>query len=138
MAKPLDDRSLPELVTGLVGDISGLFRKEIDLAKTEASEKMSHALTGVETFAAGLVLAICAIGVLLAALVKGFTAFLVAQGMTEPSADALSSVVVGIVVALIAWALVSRGLASLKGENLKLERTSASLQRDAKIIKDRT
>lgn len=138
MAKPADDRSLSELVTGLVSDISGLFRKEINLAKTEASEKMAHALTGVEAFAAGLVLAICAIGVLLAALVKGLTAFLVARGMMEPSADALSSVIVGIVVALIAWGLISRGLAALRGNSLKLERTSASLQQDAKIVKDRT
>jgi hypothetical protein len=40
-------------VTGLVADISGLFRKEIDLAKTEASAKFSNALSGVEIFAAG-------------------------------------------------------------------------------------
>lgn len=138
MAKSTDERSLPELVTGLVGDISGLFRKEINLAKTEASEKMAHALVGVEVFAAGLVLAICAVGVLLAALVNGLTAFLVSRGMTEPGADALSSVVVGVAVALIAWGLIARGLNALKGDNLKLERTSASLQQDAKIVKDRT
>lgn len=138
MAKSTDDRSLPELVTGLVGDISGLFRNEINLAKTEASEKMARALTGVEAFAAGLILAICAIGVLLAALVNGLTAYLIAQGMSEHSADALSSVVVGILVAFVAWGLISRGLATLRGGNLTLERTSASLQQDAKIIKDRT
>lgn len=138
MANSSDNRTLPELVTGLVGDISGLFRKEIELAKTEASEKMSSALTGVEAFAAGIVLAICAVGVLLAALVKGLTALLVYQGMREPNADALSSVIVGVIVALLAWGLASRGLKALKGENLKLERTTASLQSDAKIIKDRT
>lgn len=138
MAKSLENHSLPELVTGLVSDISNLFRKEINLAKTEASEKMSHAVTGVEAFAAGLVFAIGAVGVLLAALVKGLTAFLVARGMTEPNADALSSVVVGIIVALIAWGMISRGLATLRGENLKLDRTSASLRRDAQIIKERT
>ncbi|MGA1834741.1 MULTISPECIES: phage holin family protein [Rhizobium] len=138
MAKSSDERSLPELVTGLVGDISGLFRKEINLAKTEASEKMTLAMVGVEAFAAGLVLAICAVGVLLAALVNGLAAFLVARGMAERNADALSSVVVGVVVALIAWGLISRGLNAIKGEKLKLERTSASLQQDAKIVKDRT
>jgi succinate dehydrogenase/fumarate reductase cytochrome b subunit len=138
MASSLDNRSLPELVTGLVSDISGLFRKEINLAKTEASEKMSHALTGLEAFAAGVILAIGAIGVLLAALVNGLTAFLVARGMTEPNADALASVVVGIVVALLAWGMISRGLAALRGDNLKLDRSSASLKRDAQIIKERT
>jgi succinate dehydrogenase/fumarate reductase cytochrome b subunit len=138
MASPSENPSLPELVSGLVGDITGLFRKEINLAKTEASEKMSHALTGVEAFAAGLVFAIAAVGVLLAALVNGLTAFLVARGMSEASADALSSVVVGVVVAFIAWGLISRGLAAFRGNNLKLDRTSASLKRDAQIIKDRT
>ncbi|MCB5201589.1 phage holin family protein [Neorhizobium sp. T786] len=137
MANQMDTRPLSELVSGLVSDITGLFRKEIDLAKTEASEKMSHALTGVEAFAAGIVFAIAAVGVLLAALVNGLAAFLVAQGMTEPSADALSSVIVGVVVALLAWGIISRGLSTLRGENLKLDRTASSLRRDAQIIKER-
>lgn len=138
MANTVDNRSLAELVTGLVSDISGLFRKEIQLAKAEASEKMSSALTGLEAFAAGLVFALGAIVVLLAALVRGLTAFLVARGFTEPSADAISSVVVGVVVALIAWGLISRGLAALRGENLKMDRTSASLRRDVQIVRERT
>jgi hypothetical protein len=133
-----ENQPLSTLVAGLVSDISGLFRKEITLAKTEASEKMSHALTGLEAFAAGLVLAIAALGVLLAALVSGLTAFLVSQGMSENGANALSAVVVGVVVAGIAWIMVSRGLAALRGGNLSLDRTSASLRRDAQIIKERT
>jgi succinate dehydrogenase/fumarate reductase cytochrome b subunit len=137
MANEMENRPLSELVSGLVADITGLFRKEISLAKAEASEKMSSVLTGVEAFAAGIVFAIAAVGVLLAALVNGLTAFLVAQGMTEPSADALSSVIVGVVVALVAWAMIHRGLSTLRGENLKLDRTSSSLQRDAQMIKER-
>jgi hypothetical protein len=133
----MDSRPLSELLSGLVSDITGLFRKEIDLAKTEASEKMSNALTGVEAFAAGIVFAIAAVGVLLAALVNGLAAFLVAWGMTEPSADALSAVIVGVAVALLAWGMISRGLSTLRGENLKLDRTSSSLRRDAQIIKER-
>jgi Protein of unknown function (DUF1469). len=137
MANQMDNRPLSELLSGLVSDITGLFRKEIDLAKTEASEKMSSALTGVEAFAAGLVFAIAAVGVLLAALVNGLGAFFVAQGMREPSADALASVIVGVVVALLAWGMIHRGLSALRGENLKLDRTSTSLRRDAQIIKER-
>ncbi|MDY6964303.1 MAG: phage holin family protein, partial [Pseudomonadota bacterium] len=74
MANPIDNRPLSELVSGLVSDITGLFRKEINLAKTEASEKMSHAVNGLEAFGAGLVFAIAAVGVLLAALVNGLAA----------------------------------------------------------------
>ncbi|WP_152336456.1 phage holin family protein [Pseudorhizobium flavum] len=137
MANQMDNRPLSELVSGLVSDITGLFRKEITLAKTEASEKMSHALTGVEAFAAGLVFAIAAVGVLLAALVNGLAAFFVARGMTEPGADGLASVIVGVVVALLAWGMIHRGLSTLRGENLKLDRTSTSIRRDAQMIKER-
>ena len=132
-----DSRPLTELVTGLVADISGLFRKEIDLAKTEASAKFSNALTGVEMFAAGLVLAIGAVGVLLSAIVNGLSAFLVAQGFTEANADALSSVVVAIVVGLTAWVTISRGLSVLRNSSLTLPRTTSSLRRDAEVVKEK-
>ena len=137
MANQMENRPLSELVSGLVTDITGLFRKEINLAKTEASEKMSQAITGVEAFAAGLVFAIAAVGVLLAALVNGLAAFFVAQGMRETSADALSSVIVGVIVALLAYGMIKRGLSTLRGENLKFDRTSSSLRRDAQMIKER-
>ncbi|RYE56305.1 MAG: phage holin family protein [Rhizobiaceae bacterium] len=89
-----DTRPLGDLVSGLVADISGLFRKEIDLAKTEASAKISNAASGLGMLAVGLVLAVGAIGVLLAAIVNGLGAFLVAQGFTEANADAVASIVV--------------------------------------------
>lgn len=136
MANHGDNRSLSDLVAGLVTDLSGLFRKEIELAKTEASEKMSHALGGVEVLLFGVVLAIGAIGVLLAAVVRGLSAFLIAQGMTEPNADALSSILVGVLVAILAWGMISRGMTILRGSNLKLDRTVSSLRRDANVIKE--
>jgi len=137
MVNQTDPRPLSELVSGLVGDISSLFRKEIDLAKTEASEKMSHAMGGIEMLAIGAVFAIGAVGVLLTALVTGLTAFLVHLGMQEPNANALSAVIVGVVVALIAWRLMSSGIATLRGTSLSLERTATSLRRDADVVKER-
>ncbi len=35
MANPSDNVSLTELIGGLVSDVSGLLRKEVDLAKTK-------------------------------------------------------------------------------------------------------
>jgi succinate dehydrogenase/fumarate reductase cytochrome b subunit len=140
MANAPDNRPLSELVTGLVGDISGLFRKEINLAKAEASEKMSRAMGGVEMLFAGLIFAIGAVGVLLAALVSGLSAFLVAaMGFAEHNAEALSAVVVGVVVALIAWGMITKGMGILKdNNNLNLDRTATSLRRDAQVLKERT
>jgi VIT1/CCC1 family predicted Fe2+/Mn2+ transporter len=137
MSKSTENTPLSELVSGLVGDVTGLLRKEIDLAKTEASEKLSQALSGVEILLFGLVLAIGAVGVLLSALVGALAAFLVTQGFTDTAAGALASLVVGVMIAGIAWALVSRGLASLRGNNMKLDRTVTSLRRDVDVVKDK-
>ena len=133
----VDNRPLGELISGLVGDLSGLFRKEIDLAKREASEKFTFAIGGVEMLVAGMVLAIGAIGVLLSALVSGLAAFLVSQGMAEPGANSLAAVIVGVVVALAAWMSMSRGLSILRGTDLTLDRTGRSLRRDAEVVKEK-
>jgi len=137
MADMNENRPLTELLSGLVGDVSSLFRKEINLAKVEASEKVSHALGGVEMLLFGMIFAIGAIGVLLSALVNGVSAFLVARGMTVPSADALAAVIVGVIVALIAWVLMARGLSVIRGTNLSLERTASSIRRDTEVVKGR-
>lgn len=132
-----ESRPLGELLSGLVGDLSSLFRKEIDLAKREASEKFTFAIGGVEMLVAGMVLAIGAIGVLLSALVSGLAAFLVSQGMAEPGAHSLAAVIVGVVVALAAWMSMSRGLSILRGTDLTLDRTGRSLRRDAEVVKEK-
>jgi hypothetical protein len=132
-----DTRPLGDLISGLVSDISGLFRKEIELAKTEASAKVSNAASGLGMLAVGLVLAVGAIGVLLAAIVNGLGAVLVAQGFTEANADAIASIVVSVVVGIAAWIAISRGLAIVRNTNPTLPRTANSLRRDAEVVKER-
>ncbi|KQS88545.1 MULTISPECIES: phage holin family protein [unclassified Rhizobium] len=137
MAKSPESAPLSELLGGLVSDVTSLFRKEIDLAKTEASEKLSKAMIGVEILIIGLVLAIGAVGVLLNALVGGLAAFLVTQGFTDTGASALASLIVGVAITVIAWAFVSRGLAALHGTNITLNRTATSLRRDVDAVKEK-
>jgi hypothetical protein len=137
MAGNNESRPLSELLGGLAGDISNLFRKEIQLAKAEASEKFSQTLGGVELLLAGAVLALGALGVILTAIVAGLGAFLIAQGMGEAGANALSALIVAIVVGISAWLLISRGLAALKAGNMSLNRTASSLGRDADVVKER-
>ncbi|MBB3647424.1 hypothetical protein FHX14_003639 [Rhizobium sp. BK619] len=137
MTKISENTPLSELISGLLRDVTGLLRKEIDLAKTEAAEKLSDALGGVEILLIGLVLAIGAVGVLLSAIVSGVAAFLVAQGFAEPTANALASAAVGVVIGLIAWIMIARGLAVFRRNNLTLERTTTSLGRDVQTVKDK-
>lgn len=137
MAKSPDDAPLSELVSGLVSDVTGLLRKEIDLAKTEVSEKATKALVGVEALLVGLVLAIGAIGVLLSALVSGLAALFIKWGMMETSASSLAAVIVGVIIAAIAWVMMSKGLSALRAGNLKLDRTTTSLRRDVDAVKEK-
>ncbi|NEJ72054.1 phage holin family protein [Rhizobium phaseoli] len=137
MKNSSDNTPLSELIGGLLRDVTGLLRKEIDLAKTEASEKLSNALSGVEVLLIGLVMAIGAVGVLLSAIVSGIAALLVAQGFAEPTANALASVIVGAVIGIIAWLMIARGLAAFRRSNLTLDRTTTSLRRDVQTVKDK-
>jgi uncharacterized membrane protein len=137
VAKATENTPLSELIGGLLSDVTGLLRKEIDLAKTEVSEKVKKALSGVEFLMIGLVLAIGAVGVLLSALVSGLAVVLSRYGISEVSANALAAVIVGLVIGAIAWLLISRGIAALRGTELGLDRTTASLRRDAAIVKEK-
>lgn len=136
MANLETQRSLTDLIGELAGDISGLFRKEIQLAKAEASEKVDDILAASKGLAIGGLLAIGAIGVLLAAVVAGVTALLVGFGMDQPMANFIASLGVGVVVALIAWSMISRSLAAWKASRLNLNRTTHSLARDAEVVKE--
>ncbi|MDL2410763.1 phage holin family protein [Rhizobium calliandrae] len=137
MTNPSETTPLAELISGLLRDVTGLLRKEIDLAKTEASEKLSAALSGVEVLLMGTVLAIGAIGVLLSAVISGVAALLMAQGVSEPAASAIASMTVGGLIGIIAWIMIRRGLAVFRRSNLALETTKTSIRRDMQTVKDK-
>lgn len=130
-------RSLPELLGSLATDISGLFRKEIQLAKAEASEKLDVVMSAAQKLAIGAVLGIGAVGVLLAAIVAGLAALFVGMGMAPTLANSLSALIVAAVFGGIAWSLVSGAIASIKSENLTLDRTAHSLARDAQVVTEK-
>lgn len=133
-----EQRSLPDLIKELMNDVTSLFRKEVQLAKAEAGEKVGKAMVGVEMIAAGGILAIAALGVLLSAAVAGVAGILMSMGMGEAAASGIAALIVGGIVALVAYALVMRGVSALKAQNLMLDRTAHSLERDASVLKEKT
>lgn len=132
-----ESRPLAELLGGLATDISSLFRKEVQLAKAEASEKVSQTMGGVTSIAIGGVLALGALGVFLSAVVSLLAAFLVNQGLDPTLANAIAAFVVTAIVGIAGWLAISKGINALKASNLNLNRTTASLGRDADIVKER-
>jgi hypothetical protein len=129
-------RPLTDLLGSLAGDVSGLFRKEVQLAKAEASEKLDDAIEASKGLAIGGVLAIGAIGVFLAALVTGLSWLLVGFGMSESAADFVAALAVALVVGGIAWSFISKSLDAWKASRLNLNRTTRSLARDAEVVKE--
>lgn len=130
-------RSLPELLGSLATDISGLFRKEIQLAKAEASEKVDVILGAGQKLAIGAVLGIAAAGVLLAAIVSGLAALFVGMGMDPTLASSLSAIIVAAVFGGIAWAMISGATSAMRAENLNMDRTVHSLARDAQVVTEK-
>lgn len=123
-----DDRSLKDLFADLTHSVSTLFRKEIELARAETSEKISQAGVAAGSIAGGGILALAALIVLLQALVIALSEL----GL----APALSALIVGGAVAIIAFALIYKGMNDLKASSLAPTRTVEALRQDARMVKE--
>lgn len=123
-----DDRSIKDLLGDLSGSISTLFRKEIQLARAETSEKITQSMVALGAIAGGAILALAALIVLLQALVIA-----IAEAGVPP---ALSALIVGVVVAAIAYFMIHKGTNDLKASSLAPGRTMDSLRRDAQLAKE--
>ena len=124
-----DDRSLGELFSELAQETSTLVRQEVNLAKTEMSDKASRAGKHVGVLAAGGALAYAG----LLAVLAGIIALL--NNVMPLWASAL---LVGIVVAVVGYLLVRRGLDALKREDFTPRETIETLKEDQQWAKDQT
>ncbi len=124
-----DDRSLGELFSELSQDTTTLIRQEVNLAKTEMSQKASRVGKDVGFMAAGGAVAYAG----LLAILAGVIALL---GLVIPLW--LSALLVGVVVAGLGYFLVRRGLDALKREDLAPRQTIETLKEDKEWAKDQT
>ncbi|WP_119459378.1 phage holin family protein [Rhodospirillaceae bacterium SYSU D60014] len=121
-------RSLGSLFAELTRETSGLVRQEVDLAKTEMSEKASQVGSAVASLAVGGALAFAGFLILLQAAVVALSAVM------EPW---LASLLVGGGVALIGIVLLLKGRSDLKAQNLAPRRTMESVQEDTELARER-
>lgn len=137
MSEVHQSQSIGDLLSGLVNDISLLFRKELQLAKAEAGEKVEQVVGAGRSVIIGAVLAIGAVGVLLAALVAILAAILVAMGMGATLANAISAVVVAAIIGGIAWGMISSGINAVKATNLQPTRTVRAVTEDVNAVQEK-
>lgn len=119
--------TMKDTIRELIADLTLLLRQEISLARAEAGEKIDQIQNGIIALVAGLLIAFCALLVLVQALV-------VALANIMPAS--VASLAVGIVLAVIAYISVTSGSRQLKPENLAPKRTMKSVRESAERMKE--
>lgn len=115
------ERPIGEMFQELAQDARELVSLEVALAKTELSEKAAQAGKGVGFMAAGGF-------VIYAGFLAIMFAVIVALANLIPAW--LSALLVGVVVGLIGYALVRKGMGNLKGDKLAPRQTLDTLKED--------
>jgi hypothetical protein len=122
-----EDRSLGQILRDLRDETSTLLRQEVDLAKTEMSEKISKAGQNIGSVAVGGAVAFAGALTLLAALTLGLIS-LMSQFMSRDVAMWLAPLIVGLILAAVGYSLVQKALQALKQEGITPTRTTQSLK----------
>jgi hypothetical protein len=127
MPEQKEDRSLGELFAELAGDTSTLVRQEMALAKAELTQNATRVGRHVGSLAIGGAFGYAALLALTAAAIIGL-------GRIIPLWAA--ALVVGVVLAVVAWLLVSGALRALRETEVAPRRTIETLKEDAQWVKD--
>ena len=127
MATTKDERTLGEMFAELSRETRTLVHQELQLAKTELTEKASQMGKGAGLVAGGGLIAYGGLLAMIAAMVL----VLIAIGL-PPWAAAL---VGGVLAAGIGYLLIRSGLAALKPQNLTPRKTMETLKEDAQWLK---
>jgi hypothetical protein len=122
-----ENRSVGELISELANETGTLIRQEITLAQTEMTQKAVSIGTDIGFLALGGVLALPALGALVAAAIIGLS-YVVPLW--------LSALSVGIVLSIAAGLIISSALTKLKETTLKPQETIKSLKEDAQWLKE--
>lgn len=121
-----DERSLGDLFSELANETSMLVRQEVALAQVEVTQKATRVGKNVGYLAVGGAIGYAALLAVLAAIVIGLGNFIPLW---------LSALLVGAVVGIIAYFLVSSALTALKNTDLKPKQTVETLKEDAQWLK---
>ncbi|MHB1293695.1 MAG: phage holin family protein [Anaerolineae bacterium] len=116
-----EERSLGELFRDLLDDTRLLVRQEIELARTEMSQKLSQYAKDIAY-----------IGIAGAVAYVGFMAIVAAAiiGLGAVIPMWLSALAVGVVLALVGYLFARRGMNGMKSRRLVPEQTVESLKED--------
>lgn len=131
MATNPNDKTLSALISDLTREMGVLVRDEIQLARTEMTEKAHKASNGVVSIAIGAGIAFASLLLLLWALTAGVAAII--EPWTQEAW--VAPLIVGVVFAIIAWAMIQSGRRRLSPGGWTPRRTLHSLRRDRQVLR---
>jgi hypothetical protein len=120
-------RPLGELFSELSNGMNRLFRDEIELAKAEMSQKLSHVFKDVAFLIIGGFVGYGAFLLLLTAAVLGLAMVLPLW---------LSALLIGLAACGVAYSLIQKGISDLKHSGIKPEKTIQTVKEDVKWAKE--
>jgi TRAP-type C4-dicarboxylate transport system permease small subunit len=128
MQQTNDERSLGDLFGDLARDMGTLVSQEMTLARTELTEKASRVGKDIAMLAAGGLVAYAGLLAIIAAAIV-----LLADLGVPLWASAL---IVGVVVAIVGYLLVQRGISALRRQDLTPHQTIQSIKEDTQWAKE--
>ncbi|MDQ3040753.1 MAG: phage holin family protein [Acidobacteriota bacterium] len=132
-----EERSLGDLFSELATETSTLVRQEVALAQTELTQKATSVGKNVGFLVAGGAVGYTALLVILAAVVIGLTQLISnLSGWQLITSAWVAAAIVGLIVGIVAYVLVTSALAKLKNMELTPRQTVETLKEDAEWLKN--
>lgn len=130
MAQPVvtkEEKSLGDLFSALASDTSTLVRQEVALAQVELTQKATKVGKNVGFLVVGGAVGYAALLAVIAAVIIGLSYFIPAWA---------AALIVGAVVGIVAYLLISSALTALKNTDLTPRETVETLKEDAQWLKN--
>ena len=128
-ANPTGPHSIGEIASGLAGDVQDLVRGELALARAELDQKVHGLVISAISIVGGALVAFAGLVVML----EGGAAVL---AFWLPAWASL--LIIGLVIVLVGGLISRAAIAKLSLKAITPERTMASVQKDARLIKEHT
>ena len=124
--RQMENRPLGDLFSDLASDMSNLVRQEVALAKLEVTQKAKYLGRNVGYLVVGGAVAYAGMLAVIAAIIMLLDRVMPAWG---------AALLVGVVVAVIAWLMIGKGLGALQQADLTPRETVETLKEDATWMK---
>jgi cytochrome bd-type quinol oxidase subunit 2 len=128
--------STSDIIGALAIDIIALLRKEVALAQAEASDQLARMRVAIGMLVVAGVLAVYALGVLLASFVDGLASVFESMGQGQSLARLFAGLAVTAVVVIVAGVLGMLGSRALQKAQAGLKRTGSELARDVSLARE--